>query len=74
MARVLVQWKNTSNNSLFFSWDAAKPEVLGNDEEYGRWHWVETKPVRLSAGAHRLVIRNRDENSVVDCFVLRPSH
>jgi hypothetical protein len=65
-------WKNTSNNSLFFAWDDAKPEILGNDETYGQWHWVETKSVRLSSGPHKLTIRNRDENSVLDCMAVVP--
>jgi hypothetical protein len=70
--RARVFWKNTSNNSLFFAWDNAEPQILGNDEEYNKWHWIETKPQTLKAGEHTLVIRNRDENSVLDCMTVVP--
>jgi hypothetical protein len=66
LARVF--WKNTSNNSLFCNWDGGKPQLLGNDEEFGEWHWIKTEPNPLKAGRHTLVIRNRDENSVLDCM------
>jgi hypothetical protein len=46
--------------------------MLGNDEDYGKWHWIQTEPKRLKAGEHSLVIRNRDENSVLDCMTVTP--
>jgi hypothetical protein len=67
-----VFWKNTSNNSLFYAWDAGEPQVLGNDEEYGKWHWIQTEPAIIKAGEHTLIIRNRDENSVLDCMTVVP--
>jgi hypothetical protein len=67
-----VFWKNTSNNSLFHAWDGGEPKMLGNDENYDKWHWVPTESTALTAGEHTLVIRNRDENSVLDCMVLVP--
>ncbi|MCC6127350.1 MAG: hypothetical protein IT426_20505 [Pirellulales bacterium] len=70
--RARVFWDNTSNNSLFYAWDGNEPQILGNDEEYGKWHWIETDPAELKAGKHTLVIRNRDENSVLDCMTVAP--
>jgi len=67
-----VFWRNTSNNSFFYAWDGGKPQMLGNDEDYGKWHWIQTEPKRLKAGEHSLVIRNRDENSVLDCMTVTP--
>jgi hypothetical protein len=70
--RARVFWKNTSNNSLFFAWDDGKAEILGNDELYEKWHWIETEPTTLTAGEHRLTIRNRDDNSILDCMTITP--
>jgi hypothetical protein len=65
-----VFWKNTSNNSFFYAWDGGEPKMLGNDEDFGRWHWVQTEPKHLKAGKNNLVIRNREENSVLDCMTV----
>jgi hypothetical protein len=65
-----VFWKNTSNNSFFYTWDGGTPRMVGNDEDYGKWHWIQTEPKRLKAGDHSLVIRNRDENSILDCMTV----
>jgi hypothetical protein len=67
-----VFWKSTSNNSFFYAWDGGKPQILGNDENFGKWHWIQTEPTHLKAGEHTLVIRNREENSVLDCMTLTP--
>ena len=45
LARVF--WKDTSNNSFFYAWDGGKPEMLGNDGDYGKWHWIQTGPKRV---------------------------
>lgn len=70
LARVF--WKDTPNNSLFYDWDGGKPRLLGNDEEFGEWHWIKTEPNPMKAGRHTLVIRNRDGNSVLDCMEVIP--
>ncbi len=67
-----VFWDNTANNSFFYAWDGEQPKMLGNDEEYGNWHWIQTERKSLKAGKHTLVIRNRDPNSVLDCMTLVP--
>jgi len=67
-----VFWKNGDCNSFFYGWDDGKPKLLGNDDEYGRWHWIETEAKRLKAGAHTLVIRNREEGSILDCMTVTP--
>jgi hypothetical protein len=68
-----VFWKNTSSNSFFYAWDGGKPQILGNDENFGKWHWIQTGPTHLKAGEHTLVIRNREENSVLDCMTVTPA-
>ncbi len=70
--RARVFWPNGSNNSFFYNWDAEEPVILGNDDEYGKWHWIETKAKQLKAGEHALIVRNREENSLLDCITVVP--
>jgi hypothetical protein len=65
-----VFWKNGDCNSFFYAWDDDEPKLLGNDDVFGRWHWISTKPKHLKAGKHRLTIRNREEDSLLDCMTV----
>jgi hypothetical protein len=65
-----VFWKNGDCNSFFYAWDGGKPKLLGNDDVFGRWHWIQTEANRLKAGEHTLVIRNREEGSILDCMTV----
>ena len=67
-----VFWKNGDCNSFFYAWDDGKPKLLGNDDVFGRWHWIQTEANRLRAGEHTLVIRNREEGSILDCMTVTP--
>jgi len=67
-----VSWPNGSSNSFFYAWDGGDPKMLGNDDVYGKWHWIQTEPKALKAGEHTLVIRNREEGSVLDCMTVVP--
>jgi hypothetical protein len=67
-----VFWKNGDCNSFFYAWDNGRPMLLGNDEVFGKWHWIATEPRRLKAGEHTLVIRNREEGSILDCMTVTP--
>jgi hypothetical protein len=67
-----VFWKNGDCNSFFYAWDDGKPALLGNDDVFGRWHWIQTESKRLKAGRHTLVIRNREEGSILDCMTVTP--
>ena len=49
-----VFWKNGDCNSFFYAWDDGKPKLLGNDDVFGRWHWIRTESKRLKAGEHLL--------------------
>jgi hypothetical protein len=65
-----VFWPHGSSNSFFYAWDEEPPELLGNEDVFGRWHWIKTAARRLNAGQHTLVIRNREEGSVLDCLTI----
>jgi hypothetical protein len=65
-----VFWKNGDCNSFFYAWDDDEPKLLGNDDVFARWHWISTKPAHLKAGKHRLTIRNREEDSLLDCMTV----
>ncbi|MGA7698205.1 MAG: hypothetical protein WCB27_01240 [Thermoguttaceae bacterium] len=67
-----VFWKNGDCDSFFYAWDDGKPKLLGNDDVFGRWHWIQTEAKRLKAGEHTLVIRNREEGSILDCMTVTP--
>jgi hypothetical protein len=67
-----VFWPNDSANSFFYAWDGGPPKLLGNDELLRKWHWIETSPTPLKAGEHTLVIRNREEGSIIDCMTVVP--
>jgi hypothetical protein len=67
-----VFWRNGDCNSFFYAWDDDEPKLLGNDEVFGRWHWVDAEPKALKAGKHTLTIRNREEDSVLDCMTVVP--
>jgi hypothetical protein len=67
-----VFWRNGDKNSFYYAWDDGEPKLLGNDDVFGKWHWIQTEPKRLKAGAHTLRIRNREEDSVLDCMTVVP--
>ena len=65
-----VFWKNGDWNSFFYGWDDDEPKLLGNDEVFGKWHWIQTEPKPFKAGKHTLTIRNREEDSLLDCMTV----
>ena len=67
-----VFWPDDSSNSFFYAWDGGAPKLLGNDAMLRKWHWIETPSTPLKAGQHTLVIRNRDEGSILDCLTVVP--
>ena len=67
-----VFWKNGDCNSFFYAWDDDEPSLLGNDETFGKWHWITVDAKHLKAGKHRLTIRNREEDSMLDCLQIHP--
>ncbi|MCK5801194.1 MAG: hypothetical protein KAI66_00110, partial [Lentisphaeria bacterium] len=56
-----VYWVDPKGNSLFARFDDGQEMIVGNDSNYRKWHWVQSGPVRLVKGKHRLVIRTRED-------------
>ncbi|MBI3923487.1 MAG: acetylxylan esterase [Armatimonadetes bacterium] len=63
-------WPDGAANSFYVFFDEGSPQVLGNEDVFDRWHWVTSPVFNLSAGAHRLVVRNREDGARMDRIVL----
>ena len=71
-ARVL--WPATTANSYFIEVDDSETVQFGQDEVYGRWHWVKDRDsYSLGPGEHRLVLRTRETNTSGDVVVIAPA-
>lgn len=71
-ARVL--WPATTANSYFLQVDGGEAQVFGQDEVFGRWHWVKAgAPYALEAGKHTLALRPRETDTRADVVVVAPA-
>jgi hypothetical protein len=69
-----VFWPATTANSYFIEVDGSETVQFGQDEEFGRWHWVKSRDsYPLAAGEHRLVLRTRETNTGGDVVVIAPA-
>ncbi len=69
-----VFWPATTANSYFIEVDDSGTVQFGQDEEFGRWHWVKSRDsYSLAAGEHRLVLRTRETNTMGDVVVIAPA-
>ena len=52
-----TKWAHECANSFLMELDGGKVLMIGNDEDFHRWHWVRhERPLVLAPGAHELVI------------------
>ena len=49
---------------------AGRRLILGEDAEFGRWHWVRLAGLKLTPGPLRVVISNREDGIAIDKFLL----
>jgi len=71
---VRVYWPDTAANSYFIQVDDSSIVQFGQDETFGRWHWVKARDAySLAAGNHRLVLRTRETNTRGDCVEIAPA-
>jgi hypothetical protein len=62
-----TRWKHVCANSFLFRIDDGGPLLVGNEEEFGTWHWVRhPSPVALTAGEHRLAITTVEPDIEID--------
>ncbi|MCE5218707.1 hypothetical protein LLH03_16970 [bacterium] len=71
---VRVLWPATTANSYFLQVDDGEAVVLGQDEAFGRWHWVKAaRAYPLTAGKHTLLLRTRETDTRADVVVIAPA-
>jgi len=69
-----VFWPATTANSYFIEVDESETVQFGQDETFGRWHWVKARDsYSLEPGPHRLVLRTRETNTLGDVVVIAPA-
>ena len=52
-----TKWEHECANSFLMELDGGQLLMIGNDEDFNRWHWVRhERPLVLAPGAHELVI------------------
>ncbi len=69
-----VWWFDTCGNSLSISIDGARALSFGQDSTFKRWHWFKApeglKQLKLSKGAHKMVISAREDGVRIDQILL----
>jgi hypothetical protein len=71
-----VWWEGECSNSFTVQIDETAPFLFGENATYKTWTWVKypvarmTRPIRLAAGRHVLVFRNREDGVRLDQIVL----
>ncbi len=65
-----VSWVDQGGNSFWAALDEGAEVILGNDGNMRGWHWVKGPTYALSAGTHRLMVRNREDGSRLRKIVL----
>jgi len=69
-----VCWPDTAANSYFIQVDDSSIVQFGQDELFGRWHWVRARDTyTLAPGVHRLILRTRETDTRGDCVVVAPA-
>jgi len=66
-------WPDNAANSFWASFDGGTETILGNDLNFGSWHWVSGQSYALPEGKHMLRIRDREDGSRLDKLLLTPS-
>ena len=69
---VRAHWCCSCGNSLGVSFDGVEEKTSIEDGIFQTWHWVRLKPAltRVSAGAHVLVVKSREDGSGFDQVLL----
>ena len=65
----LCWFANSGDDSFFLRMDEGKWTRLA-EAKYMAWRWIRGPHFTLSAGAHRLQIAGREDNSIMDRFLL----
>ena len=66
-------WEDTGSNSFFAGFDDLEWSILGNDDLFGEWHWVEGPTAELEEGWHDVVIATREAGAALGGMVLTSS-
>lgn len=63
-------WSGTCSNSLMLKVPGFPDQIVGEDETYGAWHWVEGPTFPLPAGDLVLTLAQREDDIKVDQVVI----
>ena len=55
-------WFDKCTNAVFAKIDNLDRAIIGNDNIYGKWHWVRGFAVKLQKGAHALELSNHSDH------------
>lgn len=66
-----VKWRDGCNDAVSVIVNGGRSLVLGNDANYGVWHWTRGTSSILHKGYNTIAIENVSDNPVgLDCFAL----
>ncbi len=63
-------WQDACTNAVYVQFDDRDRAILGNDNVFGRWHWVRGFRIGLAAGYHRLRLSNHSSNVAIGRLLL----
>lgn len=63
-------WQDACTNAVYVQIDGRDRAILGNDNVFGRWHWVRGFRIGLAAGCHRLRLSNHSSNVAIGRLLL----
>lgn len=70
-----VKWRDGCNDAISVVVNGDRSLILGNDANYGVWHWTQGASSTLHKGYNTFVIGNVGDNPVgLDCFALTAGH
>ncbi len=75
-----TRWKDGCGNAFYVSVNGGRKLILGNDAEFGRWHWVRIPGIPMQPGSNSITISNREDGVELDKLLItndtdfQPSH
>ncbi|HYG73747.1 MAG TPA: hypothetical protein VEK08_01840 [Planctomycetota bacterium] len=71
-----VRWKDSCGNSISLKVADGDERMVGEDNLFGCWHWVEAGKHKLSAGKTTVTVIEREDNTALDqlLFTTEPAY
>jgi len=71
-AWVRARWRDGCSNSISLQVGTSPRLGVGNDDVYDAWHWVQAGEYKLAAGAHPVLVLEREDGVAVDQILFSP--